>query len=307
MHCWYWSCFGLLIVNRWCILVCVCTWIFNGYLNWYFVFRSVWVSYGYCCVFFTCSCGIDRCLVLKLSTTWKVGNITNWTFGIWCFTNINRLIFSYRSIYISLSWICGYSNLNWDFILRSVWISDYDCCVFFTFCCCIDRCFELEGCTTWKFWNIADWVLGIWCITNFNRLIFRSWIVLICIRTWIFNCYLNWDFIFWTVWVSDDNSRGFFTCSCGIYWCLVLKCSTFWKVADVTDWILSVWLVAWFNRLILSYWSVLIRIGAWIFNCYFNWNFILRTIWVSDNNCCVFLTFCCCINRCLVLKCSTTW
>ena len=228
MHCWCWSCFSLLIVNRWCILIGVCTWVFNDYLNWNFVFRAIWVSDNDYSVFVTFSCCINWCLVLKLSSFWKITDIT-------------------------------------------------------------------------------DGILGIWLVAWFNRLIFRSWCVLIRICTWIFDCYLNWNFIFRTVWVSDDNCSIFVTFSCCVNRCLVLELSAFWKITNITDGILGIWLVAWFYRLIFSYRSVLIRIRTWIFNDNLNWNFVFRTVWVSDNNCCVFFAFCCCVNRCLVFELSTFW
>ena len=138
-------------------------------------------------------------------------------------------------------------------------------------------------------------------------MIFSSWRILICVCSWIFNSYLNWYFVLRTVWVSNHNCRVFFTCSCCIYWCLVFKCSTTWKVGNVTDRVLGIWCVAKVNRLILSCWRILIRIRTWIFNCYLNWDFIFRTIWVGNHNCCVFVTCSCCIDWCLIFKACSCW
>ena len=138
-------------------------------------------------------------------------------------------------------------------------------------------------------------------------MIFSSWRILICVCSWIFNSYLNWYFVLRTVWVSNHNCRVFFTCSCCIYWYLVFKCSTTWKVGNVTDRVLGIWCVAKVNRLILSCWRILIRIRTWIFNCYLNWDFIFRTIWVGNHNCCVFFTCSCCIDWCLIFKACSCW
>ena len=304
---WLITWFNCLILSYRCILIRIRTWIFNDYLNWNFILRTIWVSDNDCCVFVTfCSC-IYWCLVLKLSTTWKIWNITNWVLGIWCVSNINRLILSYRSIYISLSWICGYSNLNWYFILRTIWVSDYDCCVFFTFCGCIYWCLVLKLSTTWKIWNITNWVLGIWCVSNINRLILSYRSIYISL-SWICGySNLNWYFILRTVWVSDYYSSVFFTfCGC-INRCLVFKCSTTWKIGNVTNWVLGIWCVSNFNSLILSSWCVLIRICAWVFDSYLNWNLVFWTIWVSHDNSSVFFTFCSCIYWCLELEGCATW
>ena len=141
----------------------------------------------------------------------------------------------------------------------------------------------------------------------FNCLIFRSWIVLIGVCAWILNNNLNWDFVFRAIWVSDDNCSVFVAFCCCVNRCLVLELSAFWKVTDITDGILSIWLITWFNRLIFSYRCILIGICTWVFNDYLNWNFIFRAIWVSDNDCRVFFAFCCCINWCLVLELSAFW
>ena len=292
---WCVAWFNSLILSSRCVLVRICAWIFNCYFNWNFIFRSIWVCYDNCCVFVTCCCCIYWCLIFKCSTTWKVGNVTDWVLGIWCVTDINRLILSYRSIYISLSWICGYSNLNWYFILRTVWVSNNNCCVFVTCSCCIYWCLVFKCSTTWKVGNVTDRVLGIWCVAKVNRLILSYRCILICICAWIYNRYLNWDFILRTIWISYNNCCILLTSCCCINWGLILEGSTAWKVWNVADWTFGIRCVANVNGLILSSWCVLVCICSWILNGYFNWNFVLRTIWVSYDYCCVFFTCSCCI------------
>ena len=77
MHCWCWGCFSLLIVNRWCILIRICTWGFNDDLNWNFVLRTVWISDNDCCIFFALSCCVNWCLVLEFSAFWKITYVAN--------------------------------------------------------------------------------------------------------------------------------------------------------------------------------------------------------------------------------------
>ena len=307
LRIWCVSNFNSLILSSRCVLIRIGTWIFNSYLNWNLVFWTIWICYYYCSVFVTfCSC-IYWCLVLKLSTTWKIWNVTNWTFSVWCVTDINRLILSSRCVLIRIgTWIFN-SYLNWNLVFWTIWICYYYCSVFVTFCSCIYWCLVLKLSTTWKIWNVTNWTFSVWCVTDINRLILSSRCVLIRIGTWIFNSYLNWNLIFWTIWVSYDNSSILFTCCCCINWGLVLKGCFTWKIWNITNWVLGIWCVAKVNRLILSYRCILICICAWIYNRYLNWDFILRTIWISYNNCCVFFTCSCCIYWCLVFECSTTW
>ena len=217
------------------------------------------------------------------------------------------MIFSYRSVLIRIrTWIFN-SYLNWNLILRTVWISHNNCCVFFTNCCCINWCLVLELSTFWKVTDVADGILSVWLIAWFNCLIFRSWIVLISVCAWILNNNLNWDFILRAVWISHNDYSVFFTHSCSINRCLILELSAFWKIIWVFnrfDWFWSLE-----NNYCLSIGSrcILIGVCTWVFDNNLNWDFILRAVWVSHNDCCVFFTNCCCIYRCLIFKCSTTW
>ena len=307
LRIWCVSNFNSLILSSRCVLIRICAWIFNSYLNWYFIFRSVWVSYDYCCILLTYSCCVNWCLVFKCSTTWKIWDITNWVLGIWCVANVNSLIFSsWRILICVCSWIFN-SYLNWYFVFRSVWVSYNYCCVFFTCCCCIYWCLVFECSTTWKVWNVTNWTFGIWCFANVNSLIFSCWRILICVCSWIFNSYLNWNLVLRTIWISYNNCCILLTSCCCINWGLILEGSTAWKVWDIANWTFGIWCVTKVNRLILSCWRILIRIRTWIFNCYLNWDFIFRTIWVGNHSCCVFFTCSCCIYWCLVLKLSTTW
>ena len=266
--------FNRLIFSHRCILIGVCTWVFNDYLNWYFVFRTVWVSDDNCSVFFAFCCCVNRCLVLELSAFWKVTDITDGILGIWLVAWFNRLIFSSRCILIRIcAWIFD-CYLNWNLILRAVWVCHYNSGIFVTFCCCVDWRLVFELSAFWKVTDVADGILSVWLIAWFNRLIFSSRCILIRVCAWIFDDYLNWNFVFRTVWVSDDNCSVFFAFCCCVNRCLVLELSAFWKVTNVANGILSVWLIAWFNRLILRCWCVLICIRTWIYNLDSDWDFI---------------------------------
>ena len=301
------SWFNRLILSYRGVLIGICTWILNNHLNWNFIFRTIWVSDDNSSVFFAFCCCVNRCLVLELSAFWKISDVANGILSIWLVAWFNRLIFGYRCILIGIcTWVFD-CYLNWNLVFRTVWVSDNNSSVFVTFCCCINWCLVLELSTFWKVTYVANGILSVWLIAWFNRLIFSCWCVLIRICAWLFNSYLNWNFVFRTVWVSDNNSSVFVTFCCCINWCLVLELSTFWKVTYVANGILSVWLIAWFNRLIFSCWCVLIRICAWLFNSYLNWNFVFRTVWVCYDNSSVFVTFCCCVNRCLVFEGSAFW
>ena len=299
--------FNCLVLSYRCILISIRTWIFDDNLNWNLIFRAIWVCDYDCRIFFTLSCCVNWCLVLELSSFWKVTDVADGILSVWLVAWFNCLVLSYRCILVCVcTWIFN-DHLNWYFVFRTVWVSDDDCCVFLTFCCCVNRCLVFELSSFWKITNVTDGILSVWLVTRFNCLILSYRCILIGIGTWIFDDNLNWNFVFRSVWICYDNNCVFFAfCGC-INWCLVLKLSSFWKITDIADRILSVWLIAWFNCLILSYRCVLVCICAWIFDDYLNWNFILRTVWISHHNSSVFFAFCGCINWCLVLELSSFW
>ena len=296
-----------LVLRCWCVLICICTRFYH--FNWYrnFVLRAIWVGYYNCRWFFTWCCCIHWSLEFELSSFWKITNIANWVLSIWCFTNVNRLILRCWRVFVCVSTWIYHFNCYRDFVLRAIWVGHNDGCSFIARSCCIHWSLEFELSSFWKITNIADWILYFWCFTNINRLVLRCWCVLIRIRAWIFNSYFNWNFIFRAIWVSHYNCCSFIARCCCIHWSLEFKLRTTWKVTYIANWILSFWCFTNINRLVLRCWCVLIRIRAWIFNSYFNWNFIFRAIWVSHYNCCSFIARCCCIHWSLEFKLRTTW
>ena len=304
---WCFTNIDRLVFRRWCVLIRISTWVYN--LNWYrnFILRAIWISHNDCCSFIARCCCIHWSLEFELSSFWKVSNIADWILCFWCFTNVNRLILRCWCVLICICTRIYNLDSDWHFVLRSIWKSHNDSCSFISRSCCIQWSLKFKFSSFWKITNIANWFLRIWSFTNIDCLILRRWRVLIRISTWVYN--LNWyrHFIDWTIWVSHNDGCSFITRSCCIHWSLELKLSSFWKISDIADWTFSVWCFAKIDCLILSCWRVLIRICAWVFNSYLNWDFIFRTIWISHNNCCIFVAFCCCVNWCLVLELSAFW
>ena len=304
---WLITWFDCLVLSYRCVLIRVCAWVFDSYLNWNLVFWTIWVCHNHCCIFFAFSCSINRCLVLELSTFWKVADVANWILSVWLIAWFDCLIFSHRCVLIGVCTWINHFNCYRDFIDWTIWVGHYNCCSFIARCCCIHWSLEFKLRTTWKVTNITNWVLSVWCFTNVNRLVLRCWCILICVCTRIYYSNLNWDFINWTIWISHNDSCSFIARSCCIHWCLEFELSSFWKITNIADWILCFWCFTNVNRLILRCWCVLVRICTRVYNFDSDWNFINWTIWVSHNDGCSFIARCCCIHWSLEFELSSFW
>ena len=304
---WCFTNINRLVLRCWCVLICICTRVYN--FNWYrnFVLRSIWISHNDGCSFISRSCCIQWSLKFKFSSFWKITNIANWVLSIWCFTNVNRLILRCWCVLIGVCTWINHFNCYREFIDWTIWVGHYNCCSFIARCCCIHWSLEFKLRTTWKVTYIANWILSFWCLTNINSLVLRYWCVLIGVCTRIYNLDSDWNFINWTIWISHNDGCSFISRCCCIHWSLKFKFSSFWKITNIANWFLSIWCFTNVNSLVLRSWRVFVCVSTWIyhFNCYRD--FILRSIWVSHNDSCSFIAWCCCIHWSLKFKFSSFW
>ena len=177
-----------------------------------------------------------------------------WFLRCYCYVTCLRILFQLYC-WIVLLCICTwiyYLNSCWNFILRTIWVSDNDCCFLIAWCCSVYWSLVFERSSFWKIVYITDWSFRIWSFTYINSLVFRCWIVLLCICTWIY--YLNsyWNFICRTIWISYYNctcdftivnSWSFSSFPC-VSRCRTWCCSFIWQVrlvGNISLWWSQIW------------------------------------------------------------------
>ena len=251
----------------WSIWVCYCN-LTCDFISWILIFWNCHSDFTFIIYF------DFWCITFELSFLWNIFFILfcQWNFNLSSW--FTRSIFVFRCVIIFIS--ISYRYFYWYFVFRSVWICYcnltcnliswvlifWNCHSDFSFViyCDYSRLITFECCSIWNIFFILFCQWYFYLSSWFPTAIFILRCVIVRYLSHL-NCY--WDIDCWTIWICNSYNTWLVTW-CRSIWCrLPCVICTIWKVAIITNAVLSIWLFIKPNCLCFGCWNNICCLLNW--------------------------------------------